>query len=332
MVLALLVLAMGVAAQVQRRCRFEQIDRIQDRTLDDWLGIFQASSVSDRDDLDLVFGFNIVCIYSFRLDLSEGIHTFETSSDDGSVLYSEKTLLVDNDGRHGTISRNSGPVMVSGDPTYALLWFQAGGGKKKKKKKKKKKRNNNNKHDGNDDDDDDDDDVVDERGRNLSSDNGALHQSTDGAPNKDSETMQQQQQQGSRSPKSDEKNDGSSLSNIESSMFNNGRSPKSESKSRTADFGTSSTDIERRRLTVGNPLASQQPLARSSNSELAVSTSLRGNSSTNRAWRHSGSAMSLGHHHKSMTTPLPSSSAIHAPGAGEKPVADEAGFNVYSLY
>ena len=58
----------------------------------------------------------------------DGLYTFYTTSDDGSVVIIDNKLIVNNDGRHAIVE-NSGNVMLNtGYHKIELLFFQAGGG------------------------------------------------------------------------------------------------------------------------------------------------------------------------------------------------------------
>jgi alpha-N-arabinofuranosidase len=58
----------------------------------------------------------------------DGLYTFYTTSDDGSVILIDNKLVVNNDGQHAMIE-NSGNVMLnSGYHKIELLFFQGGGG------------------------------------------------------------------------------------------------------------------------------------------------------------------------------------------------------------
>ncbi|OQA29398.1 MAG: PA14 domain protein [Betaproteobacteria bacterium ADurb.Bin341] len=59
----------------------------------------------------------------------EGLYTFYTASDDGSVLFVGDTLVVDNDGLHSH-SENLGEInLARGRHAITVLYFQGPGGK-----------------------------------------------------------------------------------------------------------------------------------------------------------------------------------------------------------
>ena len=57
-----------------------------------------------------------------------GVYTFFTNSDDGTVLFVDGKLVVNNDGRHGAIERSGMIMLDKGYHVVKLLFFQAGGG------------------------------------------------------------------------------------------------------------------------------------------------------------------------------------------------------------
>ncbi len=54
----------------------------------------------------------------------EGIYTFYTSSDDGSRLYIDDQLIVDNDGIHGLIKKSGKAALKKGKHTIVVRYFQ----------------------------------------------------------------------------------------------------------------------------------------------------------------------------------------------------------------
>ncbi|MEI2422062.1 PA14 domain-containing protein, partial [Arthrospira platensis SPKY2] len=57
-----------------------------------------------------------------------GLYRFGTNSDDGSWLYINRGLVVDNGGRHGAIYRESEPVeLAAGRHPIEVRYFQDGG-------------------------------------------------------------------------------------------------------------------------------------------------------------------------------------------------------------
>lgn len=59
---------------------------------------------------------------------TQGVYTFSTTSDDGSVLVIDGRTVVNNDGRHAPIQRSGTIPLQSGFHTIRILYFQAGGG------------------------------------------------------------------------------------------------------------------------------------------------------------------------------------------------------------
>lgn len=60
--------------------------------------------------------------------LRRGIYTFATESDDGSWLYVDGQLVVDNGGIHSTLRRTGTITLASGDHELFVEYFQSGGG------------------------------------------------------------------------------------------------------------------------------------------------------------------------------------------------------------
>jgi outer membrane protein OmpA-like peptidoglycan-associated protein len=53
-----------------------------------------------------------------------GAYTFRLSSDDGSMLYLDDALVVDNDGVHGMLDRSATATLTQGDHAFRLRYFQ----------------------------------------------------------------------------------------------------------------------------------------------------------------------------------------------------------------
>ena len=60
--------------------------------------------------------------------LADGIYTFYTSSDDGSMLYVADQLVVNNDGSHGNQERSGQIALKAGYHKIKTMYFQSGGG------------------------------------------------------------------------------------------------------------------------------------------------------------------------------------------------------------
>ncbi|MBN1412943.1 MAG: carbohydrate-binding protein, partial [Spirochaetales bacterium] len=56
-----------------------------------------------------------------------GAYTFYTGSDDGSRLYIDSQLIVDNDGLHGAQERSGSVALVAGDHSITVTFFEKGG-------------------------------------------------------------------------------------------------------------------------------------------------------------------------------------------------------------
>ena len=59
---------------------------------------------------------------------TDGQYTFYTSSDDGSQLYIGSTLVVNNDGSHGTLEASGVIGLRAGTHAFTVTYFQNGGG------------------------------------------------------------------------------------------------------------------------------------------------------------------------------------------------------------
>ena len=60
----------------------------------------------------------------------EGLYTFYLESNDGSVLYLDNNLIIDNDGDHMLQTLNAKVALKRGFHPIKLKYFQMGGGKK----------------------------------------------------------------------------------------------------------------------------------------------------------------------------------------------------------
>ena len=68
--------------------------------------------------------------YSGFIDIKEpGKYTFYVASNDGSKLFVNKKLVVDNDGLHGADEEKTSQIYLNkGSYPIKLIYFQAGGG------------------------------------------------------------------------------------------------------------------------------------------------------------------------------------------------------------
>lgn len=58
----------------------------------------------------------------------KGLYTFFTTSDDGSALFIDGRMVVNNDGRHAPVEKSGVVALEAGYHTFQLMYFQAGGG------------------------------------------------------------------------------------------------------------------------------------------------------------------------------------------------------------
>lgn len=62
-----------------------------------------------------------------RID-RDGLYTFFTDSDDGSILYIDDEEIVNNDGDHGSVEKNGKVALKKGYHKIKVLYFDSGGG------------------------------------------------------------------------------------------------------------------------------------------------------------------------------------------------------------
>lgn len=60
--------------------------------------------------------------------LEDGVYTFTTTSDDGSALWIDNQLVVDNDDKHASFTLSGGVKLLKGFHKLQVRYFQAGGG------------------------------------------------------------------------------------------------------------------------------------------------------------------------------------------------------------
>lgn len=88
-------------------------------------GVLSNFNISEASRAE-VFAFN----YYGYIDIpSDGFYTFYTNSDDGSVLYIDDQLVVDNDGLHGSRERSGVIGLEKGIHKIVVNYFQETGGK-----------------------------------------------------------------------------------------------------------------------------------------------------------------------------------------------------------
>jgi len=68
-------------------------------------------------------------LYDGYVKIAEaGVYTFFTTSDDGTVMFIDGKMVVNNDGRHGAIEKSGFVQLDAGYHTMKILFFQGGGG------------------------------------------------------------------------------------------------------------------------------------------------------------------------------------------------------------
>ena len=72
---------------------------------------------------------NTALVFTAQLKvLTPGEYTFYTTSDDGSTLYVDNQLVVNNDGDHGVQERSGSVSLAKGKHTLKIEYFNGGGG------------------------------------------------------------------------------------------------------------------------------------------------------------------------------------------------------------
>ena len=72
---------------------------------------------------------NFAIVYEGYLKVEKtGVHNYSLISDDGSKLYINEHLVINNDGRHGDIEKDGIIYLSKGDHHFRLEYFQSGGG------------------------------------------------------------------------------------------------------------------------------------------------------------------------------------------------------------
>ena len=72
---------------------------------------------------------NTAVVFTAQLEVSTpGEYTFYTTSDDGSTLYVDNQLVVNNDGDHGVQERSGSVSLAKGKHTLKIEYFNGGGG------------------------------------------------------------------------------------------------------------------------------------------------------------------------------------------------------------
>ncbi len=79
----------------------------------------------DNKNRKSIFGF----IFSGYIKITEtGIYNLYTESDDGSLLYIDDSLIIDNNGNHGAEEKTDKAVLEKGMHKIKLIYFDSGGG------------------------------------------------------------------------------------------------------------------------------------------------------------------------------------------------------------
>jgi len=72
---------------------------------------------------------NIGAVFEGFIEIpTDGNYTFHLASDDGSKLFINDNLVVNNDGDHGVISRSGSVELTQGNHSIRAEWYNGGGG------------------------------------------------------------------------------------------------------------------------------------------------------------------------------------------------------------
>lgn len=84
----------------------------------------------DLVDVELPREESVAAVFEGFVDIkAEGRYRFYLASDDGSKLYINDELVVDNDGDHGVIEKDASKRLTTGKHPIRVEWFNGGGGK-----------------------------------------------------------------------------------------------------------------------------------------------------------------------------------------------------------
>ncbi|HNX55961.1 MAG TPA: alkaline phosphatase family protein [Prolixibacteraceae bacterium] len=83
----------------------------------------------NTDEIEAQIGENTALVFQGQINIAtDGQYTFSTLSDDGSKLYIDGKLIVDNDGDHGVQERQGSTDLTKGKHQIRVEYFNAGGG------------------------------------------------------------------------------------------------------------------------------------------------------------------------------------------------------------
>tara|TARA_R110000868_G_scaffold13102_3_gene61640 strand:+ start:4760 stop:6475 length:1716 start_codon:yes stop_codon:yes gene_type:complete len=100
------------------------IPSLENKKPDDRGTCFEITSDEIKEEIRS----NTVVRFSTNIQIDkEDAYTFYTNSDDGSKLWVNNELIVDNDGDHGVVEKNGSIVLKPGSYPLQVLWFNGGG-------------------------------------------------------------------------------------------------------------------------------------------------------------------------------------------------------------
>jgi hypothetical protein len=83
----------------------------------------------NTDEIEDRIGENTALVFQGQINIeTDGQYTFSTLSDDGSKLYIDGKLTVDNDGDHGVQEKQGSITLSKGKHQIKVEYFNAGGG------------------------------------------------------------------------------------------------------------------------------------------------------------------------------------------------------------
>ena len=87
-------------------------------------GVIKNFDVLHQNKQDDHYGFSFTGYIKFE---SDGVYRFFTESDDGSCLYIDDNLIVNNDGPHGMVEKNGVIALSKGIHKIKVTYFEATG-------------------------------------------------------------------------------------------------------------------------------------------------------------------------------------------------------------
>ena len=86
-----------------------------------------ADIISHQNKKNVLISLHLSSLAILKID-KDGIYTFFTDSDDGSMLYIDDEEIVNNDGNHGNVEKSGKAALKKGYHKIKVLYFDSGGG------------------------------------------------------------------------------------------------------------------------------------------------------------------------------------------------------------